>query len=1082
MSQKFKVYKSSAGSGKTYQLSKRYVLLALASPASGGDKNPDYYRHILALTFTKAAAEEMKVRILKFLKDLGKLRSGSPEDLDPGTHELYRQIVKELKHEYPELNLSPGEIGDRAYLTWKRIVHHYSEFSVQTIDSFVNAVSRSFYRDLGLAFNLQISFDRDELVEESVDRFFNELGPESNWSKWIHEFFKYQRQQEKSWRLRWLVMEFARKILPFWNRTSVPDRDFDEFQKLKRSFGEKVKTLENGLKQISNEAQSFLDTRGYRPEHFDLKSNGLGAFFGKVGVKGFEQAPYNVEKYLNGDKDLAHKEAPASIRDSILGDEAEIIRMAEKVNSFLTNNISDFLLAKNAYQIVHQIAIISEVVAKLEEIKAEDELIFLDDLHDLIHEFVLEEPVPYIFEKVGVKFRHVLIDEFQDTSVTQWVNLLPLVSNGLAQGMESLVVGDAKQSIYSWRGGDPELLIGLPELPDGNRNPILEDHILPLRSNLSEELMDRNFRSHKDVVLFNNDFFEWLSSREAELFPKLIGFYEGHQQVPVNMAEGKVELLQMDYQDDFRFEESALALIPELIHGLKEEGFEFYEMSVLVRKNDQARAVLETLLDHDIPAISNESLLLAKDPSICAFVSFVRQLLSPQDGFYRWELIQNMSLATGIDVPDIAKLKPLLKTSHENFWDWFSLQFVKGVKLDLILHESLYTMAERFFRRSGLIEISSHRPFLFSFLDFIFHFSQRGNSGLRDFIENWEEKKSTLAVSMNESSPGVQVMTIHKSKGLEFGAVITPFLNWKTNELSDFMISKKNSQDHAGIAIVNRSLERTDLRQDYLDLKERAFIESINLLYVAFTRARKQLIGIFPGPKQESKPTESLGDIGSIMQQFMSSHKADAQPNSIQGRAFKQLVFGKSVKEENKKTRSEARIELSTSEQLGDKPWIDVRVDESWESRDPSLRRPRDFGIIAHRFLESLHGLRDFDRILKRIDHDRELTPEEKAGLHTAVSRIRGTTELIPFFANDSQVFNEQSLVLSQEFYRPDRVVKSQDKWMVLDYKTGKRNPAHHKQIEQYADLLKESLGLEYDPGKCILYVGADGSLDPVIF
>ena len=242
MSGAFHIFKSSAGSGKTYQLSKSYIKIILACPANGGERNPEYYRNVLALTFTKAAAEEMKARILAFLRDLGQLRKTDSSSLNSGTQELLAQIKDDLRTEYPNLSLSTEEIGLRAYLCWKKIIHNYSEFSVQTIDSFVNSVSRSFYRDLGLAFNLQLTFDKNELVEEAADTFFNNLESESPWAKWIHEYFLYQRQKDQTWRLRWLVIEFAQKILPYWNQIQESSDEIqilEQFAILKKELQKK---------------------------------------------------------------------------------------------------------------------------------------------------------------------------------------------------------------------------------------------------------------------------------------------------------------------------------------------------------------------------------------------------------------------------------------------------------------------------------------------------------------------------------------------------------------------------------------------------------------------------------------------------------------------------------------------------------------------------------------------------------------------------------------------------------------------------------------------------------------------------
>ncbi len=1072
MSKKFKIYRSSAGSGKTYELAINYVRLAIANASEAESWDPDSYKSILALTFTKAAAEEMKQRVLDFLRALSQLKENTLETLEGDLAVLYENLLNRIRLE-DEFNVpAPEHIGLRSRITLKKILHNYSEFSIQTIDSFVNSLTRSFYRDLGINSQKEISFDEDETIEESVDRFFNDLQEGSDHEKWVFDYFKYRRSQSETWNLQRDLRNFSKDLLKNTKPetvdqiSSIPLKEL-ESEKVELLTG--IKKKEKELVRLVEDTLSTIQKMGLEESDFAYGATGFVAYLKKLRINLYSQKTFGRLNGFEKGNNLFSKTASKTTQEILTSKREEIMDLMRGINDFLIENRKAYLIWKNRLQITYRLGVISVVMAKLKELKDENGILFLRDLQELIHKNVREEPVPFVFERVGQKFKHILIDEFQDTSDTQWLNLIPLISNGLSTGNESMVVGDAKQSIYGWRGGDPDLLISLPELPEEQRVPVMDLHIPALVQNAMVLQLDRNYRSAPEIVDFNNSFFDTLISENQDQIPGLIKFFDSHRQNPIKKGQGRVDLIQLNDSNEREFE--TLELLENRLEEALDLGYKLNDVCVLVRSNSESRRVLEELLRKGYPCVSGESLLLNGNSSIKAFMALLGHLLFPQDEFYRWELIQHLSEGQGQNELDPNWVKSAIKDDEKGFWINLNKRFSGKNDLNVLKHESVYTIFERFIRGFSLESIEGNKPFISSFLDVLFQFIKRPRSGIKDFLDFWEDKKDSLSISEADGIEGVRIMTIHKSKGLEFPVVIVPFISWSLIKYGELFQAKKlNSHGKLGIASLlnfNKGLEETDLKDDFLKHQQSRVLENINALYVAFTRASEWLIGICPPPSKKGEAGPSK--VNSFIGDFFDSVNTELGEETESGISFLRYSIGSTEHKKRGKAQSKEKFRIKVTEFRKPKPWIKIKIDD--EPLEEEVSQKIDRGLKVHSLFERIIDSSSLDWAKEQLNNDPYFRDNRSESVFKALDLIEKSKELKQFYSPDAQTYLEQELVLKSEILRPDRIVRNGDQWMILDYKTGKKDHNYRNQLNDYSMALRESLSLRSEPKKCLFYI-----------
>ena len=506
MEKKFLVYKSSAGSGKTFTLVREYITLVL--------EDPEKYRNILAITFTNKAADEMKQRVLSSLKQLVALKKNYELRITNYDKDKKNPLVEELSK---RLELTEEEICNRADTVLTSILHNYSDFSIGTIDSFVHRIIKTFAHDLYIPLNFEVEMDEDVLLDEATELLISKVGADENITKILVEFTENRTDDERSWHVENDIKNFASVLLKEEGQIYLDKLKeislTDYFGIIKKLFA--LTTLfENNIKTIADKACGLIDRYNISQESFSQGRNGIGRYFINLAGGNIDKIQPNsyVLKTIEEDKWCSGKAEKAD-RDSIESIKGELKEYFNNIDELVNRDHKKYTLFSMIMQNIYPIAVLNEIKKIIDEIKTENNILHISEFNRIISGIVLKEPIPFIYERTGEKFKHYLIDEFQDTSLLQWQNLLPLIDNSLAENNLNMVVGDGKQAIYRWRNGEVEQFTSLPKIPVKTMTAIVKEREATLERNYKGVELDKNYRSGKLIVEFNNKLFSFIANK-----------------------------------------------------------------------------------------------------------------------------------------------------------------------------------------------------------------------------------------------------------------------------------------------------------------------------------------------------------------------------------------------------------------------------------------------------------------------------------------------------------------------------------------------------------------------------------------
>jgi ATP-dependent exoDNAse (exonuclease V) beta subunit len=628
-----------------------------------------------------------------------------------------------------------------------------------------------------------------------------------------------------------------------------------------------------------------------------------------------------------------------------------------------------------------------------------------------------------------------LIDEFQDTSVKQWHNLLPLVTNSLAMGKQNLIVGDAKQSIYRWRGGEVEQFLRLPE-------EIFQKDLLPnnqevsyaIARNAHEEKLKFNWRSSQQIVDFNNRFFSKIKELISQDYKSI---YINHEQIPMGDDNGCV---QIDFSPKDKFsKEIILHKLIAKIEELIELGYNYNDMAILCRTRKDSVLAASAVTEAGIKVISDEALLLKNSPEVGFLVSFLHFLQEKSDKIAKTNIIS--FLCKGDNAYDQHEVLSSLSSQNQNLFNQFILDNSEGLHIQDITNLPLYDLVEHLIQ---CFNLESSNIYLQFFLDVILKFSSKISNDLGGFLEWWSENKLKQAIEVSEDSNAVKIMTVHKSKGLEFPIVFIPF-NWSISKPSkELWVDVNDDSSNLKVALVrnNKSLEKTNLSEIRTHEKDMSLLDDINVLYVAMTRPINQLYLFIE---------ESSGDknnFNSLSKLFDYYFKGDDIVNYYE--EGKVLAHKSSPKKSNKDS-----YQLSYNSV---KNWREVvhLKNSSNQLWDIELDR-KEWGTQLHLWLSKIHYLDQKDTVLKELSIDNSVSVAIKNMLIERIVNIFKNEEIKPFFGTDWLVKTETEILLpSGETYIPDRVIIKDSQVKVIDYKTGSilKLETHKSQLINYANIL----------------------------
>jgi ATP-dependent exoDNAse (exonuclease V) beta subunit len=1016
------IYNASAGSGKTFTLVKEYLKTILQS------SNDGYYRHLLAITFTNKAVAEMKERLVQTLKKFSEEESISEPPI----------IMLKISE---ESGLSIEEIHFRSKNILQHLLHNYAAFSVETIDKFNHRLIRTFARDLKLVQNFEVSLEADLLLEEAVDSLLSKTGQNKRVTDIILDFALQKTDDDKSWDVSRDIAR-ASKLLFLENEADhvslLKEKSLEDFSEFKKQLLHKKRIFETSLKAEAQTCIRTLQENGV--ERTDISGGYLWDYFEKLSESRRNVAYGSAWQNTLGEKPLYPKRVSshtAAIIDELTP--SLINHFKETKNLFFKLSVIENIL-KN----ITPLSVINLVNQELDVIKTDRNLLPISEFNSLINQEIKNQPAPFIYERLGEKYRHFFIDEFQDTSKLQWENLIPLIDNALAQDNNDirgslLLVGDAKQSIYRWRGGLPEQFMGLYHKE--NPFPASTKQVLSLGT---------NFRSCEEVIDFNNQFFTFLSSYFATTAHQEL-YKNDNNQCFNNKKEGYVKLEFIEKDNKTISTETYSEKVFQSIEEVLALNYSPKDICILTRKKSQGVAIGSYLMERGIHVISSETLLVQSSPIVQLLMLAYKLSLFPENEEAKIFMLDGLHDHLQIDEEKHTFFSKFLGTSELKFSRTLR-EYGVDFRLDKIRSLSVYESFEYIIDHFNLSPVAD--AYLFGFMDLAFEFGLKPMADKMAFLEYWDIKKDKASIPASEGTDAVQLMTIHKSKGLEFPVVIFPFADIKLYEsrYDTLWYPLEEGEFNFNKALINFKSEVENYsaigEQMYLQHRSQMELDNINLLYVTLTRAVDKLY-IF-----SEQPTDSKKEAPqSYNQLFMEFLKMKEIWNS------EQVVyeFG---------TNTEKRIEPKVKiDQIEPKFFSSSPEDHSLHLVaadsyliESGLEEAIFSGNILHDTMAKINTAKDAENVLNLLEERSIIPKEDFQVLKFNVEKLLSHTELKAFYDGEDKVYVERDIITaSGRIIRPDRInIHKNGTATILDYKTGNPQASHQEQLSVYENAVLE--------------------------
>lgn len=1039
----FSIYNASAGSGKTYTLVKEYLKIILKA------KHNDAYKNILAITFTNKAVFEMKTRIVESLFDFSK------DNPTEKSMQLMADVGKEIQ-------LNSFQIKTKAQAIIKNIIHNYAAFDISTIDKFTHKVIRAFAFDLGLPITFDVSLDTENLLQEAVDAIVAKAGEDEELTKLLIDFTMEKTDDDKSWDVSSEIMNTGRLILNENYReeiVSLKDKTIPEFMALKTKLEETCKSLEKENSHLANEALQLIDTQG-----IDRKSFSRETFPNHLGFIQRSELKPTHKKFRTVDDIAINKNA--NDRDRIEGIAEELIYTLYKV--YKNYEKKDFYQAflKN----ITPLSLLNTVSNELAKIQEDQNILSISEFNKLIFEHIQNQPAPFIYERLGEKYKHFFIDEFQDTSEMQWHNLIPLIDNALSsedlQGIQGslMIVGDPKQAIYRWRGGKAEQFIDLSK----TKNPF---------SNKDKEVfnLETNYRSFDTVIAFNNDFFKFLAQKFSndnykDLYEKY-SFQKSNTKVGgyVNISfipETDAELVLEDDEENPDKNDIYLKTTLQTIRKVAAEGFSFAEIVLLTRNNKHGVLLANYLTENDIPVISSESLLINASSEVQFILNMLRYLNDKSDieSLANALYYLNQNNDTNLETHDF--IYQGIQHNDEIALEKWLANFGIHLSFQNSRRKSLYEIAELIVVKC--INPKNNNAYVQYFLDIVLERDVKYQMSISDFLAYWDKNGHKLSIPSAEGSNAIRIMTIHKSKGLEFPVVIFPFAeeNYSAPKREKMWIDSQSDDLDFDKFLIDKSSKVTEYGENaatvYHQKSEEDLLDNSNVLYVALTRAEEQLY-VISSLKERNKAGDLPNNSASLFIEFLENCKNfDATVLTYEFGTPKRVSKQKPL-EAKRKT-----IEVVKSVIHPDAIKIAQRESLMWGTHQ---QKAIEFGNVLHEILAEVKTQNDIALAIKKALETGLITENQQQEVTKTIADIVFHPELKDFFDENANIFNEQAIIKKEsKTIRPDRVTISGENAYLLDYKTGKHQSKYENQLKEY-ELALHEMGFHVQK-KALLYIG----------
>lgn len=1015
-SSNFQVYNASAGSGKTFTLVKEYLKVLLSSDDIFS------FQKILAITFTNKAAGEMKERVLKNLREFSE---GEEND-------LFQIIINEV-------TIDKAIIKERSQRILDAILQNYSAFSITTIDSFTHKIIKSFAYDLGLSLNFEVEMDAISLLNEAVDILISKIGTDKDLTKLLIDYSLDKADDDKSWDISRELNEFS-KILLNEDDTKhfreLADKKLEDFTGLKNKLVKHQQEINNQFLEIGNKGLQIIENaelnhkdfyRSMFPNHF------LGLVKNPQKVKFFEDSKLRERIEENN---FYAKSKPDAIKNAIEGILPELLPLYSKSEELY----KQFLMNRLALKSIIPLAVLNYINLELSTIKEENNIRLNAEFNQLISDNIKDQPAPFIYERIGQRFMYYFIDEMQDTSVLQWQNIIPLIDNALAQENSNLLlVGDGKQAIYRWRGGKAEQFISLGS---GVENPFHVEKKI--------NTLETNFRSYSEIIDFNNQFFQHTSNfLQNEDYKQL--FIDGNKQFTTDKKGGCVTLSFLDEEDEK--EDEVLKYPKKIVEKIKtlEKEFSLSEICVLVRKKKDGIAVANYLSENGINIVSSETLLLQNSAKVNFITDVLQVIQHPNDKETLLEILYFLHDHLELKIDKHSFISSLINKSNEVVFKELSNHQL-FFELATFHQLPFYEKVEEIIRSFKLINSSD--AYVQFFLDVVLE-QQRKGTGIQEFLDFWEEKKDKLSIVAPEGGKAVQVMTIHKSKGLEFPVVIFPYDLDIYRQINPKVWLDELPNDYNNFKELlipfNKDLQYINEKSSaiYSHQREELELDNFNLLYVALTRAVEQL-HIVAEYRIKSSGEENTNYYSGIFINYLKQNKCwnDGQLDYAFGDKNRM-----SKKQKNNSLSENQEGFISTSWQSHNIKML-ASASKFW---DTEQGKAIEFGNLIHQMMSKIITDKDVDKIVHQYEQEGVFDKQQSIAIKKDITKIVSHPALHKYYTEEYTIYNEREIVdVDNQILIPDRLVFDLDNVAtIIDYKTGNPSKSYHQQLLRYERVLK---------------------------
>lgn len=1089
MEEHLTVYRASAGSGKTFTLAVEYISLLV--------KDPENYQHILAVTFTNKATQEMKMRILSQLYGIANSLQSSQQ---------YFNKVKE------KTNMPDAVIRNNARAALTLLIHRYNNFRILTIDAFFQQVLRNLAHELGQTANLRVDLNNEEITEKAVDQMIESLEKGQPVLQWISTYINNSIEDDNGWNIIGKIKAFGTNIFKDFYKAHEANlkeqlSNADDFKvyettlrkrrnDIRKTFNGKAKSILNEIKNANLDIPSNYRSGLYKY----LTDSAIAPLTNKPLKAGVLKANESPQNWTSSKCAKADKQQIQTLAAEVLS-----AQLSELI-AYNNDNWNEFQSIQLTLSHLSELRLLHAIADAVDNLTKDTNRFMLSNTQALLKELIADSDTPFIFERIGARLKHVMIDEFQDTSTIQWQNFQVLLANCMAQELsQNLIVGDIKQSVYRWRQGDWGIL-----------NNIEKSFA---HQKIRLETLDYNYRSEKRIIDFNNAFWEQCVANTAN-------------EVAQDDAE-KAEIVQKAYEDvaqkthkttENGFVKISLypsksmkeAVLEELIETIKElfnngyGGKNQSKIAILVRSKSNIQDIVNALLQsfgNEINIVSDEAFRLDASLSVNIIVSAMHLLTHPDDVLTRGKLVKlynqevlkkpltdtdllvSINESNNIDTKNIDK-KERRKLATEQQMAKLNSQLPPEyvANRELLLGLPIVDLVDKLFMLFGLDQLEGQSSYICTLYDTLNDFLKDHTADIDDFINEWENSLSSKTIQSDEIE-GIRIMTIHKSKGLEFDNVIIPFCSWEMEKKGTLWCETKNKPapyNKLPLLPIDFSRDKligTVFEDDYKEEHFQNIVDNLNLLYVAFTRASKNLF-VF-GLRQGKTTLDNIakgtppGNRSYAIELALRQVSEQLQGSSL---SFPDDIgseihfeYGTLAPETHEKEHAVADnpflikpdkhiVSIATYPQAATFKQSNKSIEfVKGEDVDPSDRtRYIKIGNVLHQLFSTIYTTADIPTRLNELEQQGIIYNDEitSAQLRTRIEDAITNPQVQEWFSKRWQLYNECTILEynkdtnEMEEHRPDRVMTDGKEFVVVDFKFGKEREEYKKQVQQYMEIL----------------------------